>query len=316
MIALLAFVAPAQAQLARSFVSAEIGNDANAPNCSRLAPCRTFQAAHDNTLDKGEITVLDPGSYGAVTIRKNISIINDGVGEAGILVSGNNIGVHINAPSASVALRGLTIKGIGFDGGNGVQFDVGSALNVENCTIRNLDGVNGNGIFFAPNAPAALQVTNTIVSDNTGDGIFVAQFGGTAQVVAVLDQVGLYNNLDGLVVSGVAATGGAVVATVVESVASASIGNPVVRTAGFVAESSTGHAFARLLLVRSLASGHSGTGIISESAGAQILVNGSAVYGNPNGWQAVDGGQLFSFGTNAVAHNGANEGPQSPLSLK
>src|SRR5262245_54941787 len=81
-------ILPADAQLARSFVSNEIGNDGNAPNCSRAAPCRTFQTAHNSTLASGEITVLDPGSYGAVTISKSISIINDGVGEAGALVSG------------------------------------------------------------------------------------------------------------------------------------------------------------------------------------------------------------------------------------
>ena len=44
---------PAQAQLARTFVSNAAGNDAN--DCSRLAPCRTFQRAHDNTFPLGEI---------------------------------------------------------------------------------------------------------------------------------------------------------------------------------------------------------------------------------------------------------------------
>src|SRR5262244_3899254 len=111
--------ASAQTQLARTFVSSEIGNDAN--NCDRLAPCRTFQRAHDNSLPLGEITVLDPGGYGAITITKNISIINDGVGEAGILVSGGLVGITISAgPTGRVSLRGLTIKGIGFGGGNGI----------------------------------------------------------------------------------------------------------------------------------------------------------------------------------------------------
>src|SRR5262249_49417128 len=68
--------APAQANLARTFVSPVNGNDAN--DCNRLTPCRTFQRAHDNTFDQGEITVLDPGGYGAVTITKSVSIINDG----------------------------------------------------------------------------------------------------------------------------------------------------------------------------------------------------------------------------------------------
>jgi hypothetical protein len=72
--------APAQAQLARTYVSAASGNDAN--DCNRLTPCRTFQAAHNATLANGEITVLDPGGYGAVTITKSISIVNDGVGRS------------------------------------------------------------------------------------------------------------------------------------------------------------------------------------------------------------------------------------------
>src|SRR5215472_9793769 len=104
LLALAAHSAPAHAQQARSFVSG-LGNDGNAPNCVRTAPCRTFQVAHDNTLANGEITVLDPGSYGAVTINRTISIINDGVGEAGTLVSGGGTGITVNAPvDAAVTL--------------------------------------------------------------------------------------------------------------------------------------------------------------------------------------------------------------------
>jgi len=50
-------LAPAHAQIARTFVSTVNGSDAN--NCDRPTPCRTFQRAHDNTLANGEITVLD-----------------------------------------------------------------------------------------------------------------------------------------------------------------------------------------------------------------------------------------------------------------
>src|SRR5215831_10943818 len=103
----------AQAQLARTFVSAATGNDAN--DCNRLTPCRTFQRAHDQTLALGEITVLDAGGYGAVNITKGISIINDGVGEAGVLISGGANGITIAAtPTDSISLRGLTLKDIGF----------------------------------------------------------------------------------------------------------------------------------------------------------------------------------------------------------
>src|SRR5262249_48919228 len=78
-------IAPARAQLSRTFVSAAIGSDAN--NCDRPTPCRSFQGAHDKTNPDGEITVLDTGGYGTVAVTKSISIVNDGIGEASILVS-------------------------------------------------------------------------------------------------------------------------------------------------------------------------------------------------------------------------------------
>src|SRR5215470_18847474 len=162
--------APAQAQLARTYVSAVSGNDGN--DCNRLTPCRTFQVAHDKTLANGEITVLDPGGYGAVTITKTISIINDGVGEAGVLVSGGLIGITVNAgPFDRVSLRGLTVKGIGFGGGNGIRFNSGASLTIENSAVRNL---TGDGIQMLSNVPASTIVTftisNTFVSDNGSTG--------------------------------------------------------------------------------------------------------------------------------------------------
>ena len=94
---LLAFglhAAPSQAQLSHTFVSAASGNDTS--NCNISTPCRTFQGAHDKTNDQGEITVLDPGGYGGLIVNKSISIVNDGVGEASILVSGGGVGVTVN----------------------------------------------------------------------------------------------------------------------------------------------------------------------------------------------------------------------------
>src|SRR5260221_14271951 len=72
------------AQATRTWVSG-VGDDANP--CSRTAPCKTFAGAISRTATGGEISVLDPGGYGAVTITKPITI--SGVGEqASILSSG------------------------------------------------------------------------------------------------------------------------------------------------------------------------------------------------------------------------------------
>src|SRR5215471_2586593 len=71
LLALTINVSLAQAQPARVFVAAQ-GNDANP--CTFALPCRTFQRAHNAVAAGGEIDVLDPAGYGAVTITKSISI--------------------------------------------------------------------------------------------------------------------------------------------------------------------------------------------------------------------------------------------------
>src|SRR5215472_5495954 len=97
----------AQAQAPRTWVSG-VGDDANP--CSRTAPCKTFAGAISKTAPNGEIDVLDPGGFGAVTITKPIRIEADGV-IAGVLVSGTN-GIVISAgPTDVVELRGLTFNG-------------------------------------------------------------------------------------------------------------------------------------------------------------------------------------------------------------
>src|ERR1041385_2047568 len=99
----------AQAQATRTWVSG-VGDDANP--CSRTAPCKTFAGAITKTAAGGEISVLDAGGYGAVTITKSISIVSAGE-EGSILGAGTN-GVIINAgPNDAVTLSGLFIEGAG-----------------------------------------------------------------------------------------------------------------------------------------------------------------------------------------------------------
>src|SRR5262245_30952985 len=78
---------PAHAQATRTWVSG-VGDDANP--CSRTAPCRTFAGAISKTVAHGEISVLDPGGYGAVTITKSITLSGDGTlaGITGATVNG------------------------------------------------------------------------------------------------------------------------------------------------------------------------------------------------------------------------------------
>src|SRR5262245_61865064 len=116
LVALALETAPARAQASRVFVAAQ-GSDANL--CTFALPCRSFQRAHDVVANNGEIDVLDPAGYGAVTISKAISI--QGHGFAGIGVASGN-GITINASAGDkVNLRGLLIDGVG-TGLTGIQF--------------------------------------------------------------------------------------------------------------------------------------------------------------------------------------------------
>ena len=246
-------VAPAHAQLARTFVSS-MGNDAN--DCGRLTPCRTFQRAHDQTLTLGEITVLDPGGYGAVNITKGISIINDGVGEAGVLVSGGLVGITINAGSSDrVSLRGLTVKGIGFGGGNGIRFNTGLSLTIENSVVRNH---TGDGIQMVGNVPANAEssfiLSNTLVADNGGNAIYV-QPGGAGLLKVILNRVEMYGNG----AHGLGMTNPTASATVLDSVSAVN---------GFSGFAVTNHA--TLVVLRSVAVYNRGNGLGVDNAVLRI----------------------------------------------
>src|SRR5690349_11933705 len=100
----------AQAQATRTWVSG-VGDDVNP--CSRTAPCKTYAGAISKTAAGGEISTLDPGGFGAVTITKSITLNGDG-NLTSILVSGVN-GVNISTnlqPTDVVILRSLSINGI------------------------------------------------------------------------------------------------------------------------------------------------------------------------------------------------------------
>src|SRR5471032_915995 len=85
-IILLVACGPACASSNRAWVS---GHGVDQVGCGApTAPCRSLQYAHDNIVAPGgEIDILDPAGYGAVTITKAISIVNDGVGTAGVQAS-------------------------------------------------------------------------------------------------------------------------------------------------------------------------------------------------------------------------------------
>jgi hypothetical protein len=184
-----AFASMAQAQATRTWVSG-VGDDANP--CSRTAPCKTFAGAISKTADCGEIDALDPGGFGAVTITKSITI--DGTGTlAGILAS-LTTGVIVNAPSDKViTLRGLSINGA-CNGIRGINWIQGKTLNVEDCVIFRFAN---EGILVNDADGMSLNVRNTVIRDNVGDGISTTTSSATLGVKTTLDHVRLSGNGNG-----------------------------------------------------------------------------------------------------------------------
>jgi hypothetical protein len=286
--------APAQAQNARSFVSST-GSDSNP--CTLAAPCRSFTGAYAQTNAGGEIDVLNTAGYGPLTITHAISIVNDG-STASVLASGV-FGVTINAGATdAVSLRGLTFEGAGAASG-GIEFNTGQSLTIENCVIRHM---TGDGIDFTPNATSSLLVSDTLVADNSGNGI-VVQPTGSGTVTAVLNRVEVNNNgANGIEVAGNFSTG-TIKATVSESVAT---GNSHLDQVGFFAVSST------LTVFHSVASNNY-TGIEAAGSGGTLTIAQSMVTGNNFGWNA-GGGVVQSYGDNYFNGNGSNAGSLTPVS--
>src|SRR5258706_4509297 len=171
-----AFASLAQGQATRTWVSG-VGDDVNP--CSRTAPCKTWAGAISKTAACGEIDALDPGGFGAVTITKSITL--DGTGTlASILGSGSNA-ISINVAATDyVTIRGLTINGAGSGcsfGVNGINVvNTGPKdVNIEDCVIFHYT----TGISFNVSGNSALNVRNTVIRDNSGEGANLTTSSGT-----------------------------------------------------------------------------------------------------------------------------------------
>ncbi|HKO61637.1 MAG TPA: hypothetical protein VJV03_10800 [Pyrinomonadaceae bacterium] len=201
---LLAFASIAQAQATRTWVSG-VGDDVNP--CSRTAPCKTYAGAISKTATNGEISTLDPGGFGAVTITKGMTIDGTtGQGFGSILASGTT-GVIVNDTTNNgvVTLRNLSINGASTTAGSGIRFLAGKALIVENCDIFGFTGtpttsVVGVGISVnLTSGPRNVYIKDTNITNCTG-GVRVTT--STSFVTVFMDNV----NID--------ATGNQVVSTI------------------------------------------------------------------------------------------------------
>jgi hypothetical protein len=289
-------IAPAQALVARTFVSAA-GSDSN--NCANVAsPCRHLATAYAATAPDGEIYVLDPANYGSLTITGPVSI--EGHGWASIAPVSGNPAITISAnPGDKINIIGVVLDGTALTGTTGIQFNSGGTLTVRDSVVRNF---GFNGINFVPNASSQIFVSNTLVSDNGGHGINLGS-SGSGIVAAALNRVESSNNGgQGIAIFGLGSSGGTITANVYESIVS---GNGF----GVTVSSASGQAVAKVTLFHSAVANNPNIGIAAVGANATLTVDQSAVTGNTDGgWSIVSSGVIKTYQDNYFNDNGTNGG--------
>jgi hypothetical protein len=305
---------PAQAQSNHTFVSAA-GSDSN--NCASVTtPCRHFANAYAVTAPNGEIDVLDPANYGALTITGPVSI--EGHGWASIAAVSGSPAITINANTGDkINIIGVVLDGIAIANTNGIAFNSGGTLTVRDSVIRNF---SNDGILVDTDTsnPTHVFVSNTLVSDNGGDGINFSS-GGTGATAGILSHVEMANNVgNGLTVTNASGPVSSVNVTVSDSVSTNN-------AADGIAATPTGGATMQIMVRNSTIANNSLNGLeandhnagILTQGGATIRVTRSTITGNGAGWFIGNSGSVVSYGDNNIDGNtSVNTEPPGPLTYK
>ncbi len=295
-----AFAAIAQAQATRTWVSG-VGDDVNP--CSRTAPCKTYAGAISKTAVNGEISTLDPGGFGAVTITKSITIEGTQGAGYGSILNSVTTGVSIAYDSFSgealtqrtVRLRNLNINGSGGSGGSpssgtrGIRITGGANSNnsevfIEDCVIDGDFGNPGRGIEeLRTGTNAVLVIDNTTIRNMPSSGV---QITGTVGTKVTISNSRISNTS-----IGIAGNNGpqiAVFHTVVETST----------TAGIQADGGT-----TIEVDNCLVNNNTGVGFVANGANSFVRVsNTTAVRNNPLATISA-GGQVSSYGNNQTGGN-------------
>jgi hypothetical protein len=308
---ILALSSLANAQATRTWVSG-VGDDVNP--CSRTAPCKTYAGAISKTAVNGEISTLDPGGFGAVTITKSITIEGtQGQGYGSILHSGTT-GVSIpfdNFTAAgetqkSVRLRNLNINGSGGSGGNassglrGINITGGVAATgtevfVEDCIIDGSFQSPGNGIRDTRSGGGVLSVRNSTVRNTLGAGITASPASGTTAIKVTIAHSNVYNCAFGVAFSN------GVKATLYDCAFSSNTTGVFTDATGGTTELAVDHCVVS----------NNGTGFAAQSANTFIRVSNTTAMNNTTLFTVAGGGQVLSYGNNQSG-GAAFGGPVSP----
>jgi hypothetical protein len=292
------------AQTTRTWVSG-VGDDANP--CSRTAPCRTFAGTISKTAAGGVISVLDPGSFGALTISKSITVEAGGV-VAGVIGAGTN-GIVINAaPTDVVMLRSLSLHGVG-TGIHAIRVVAAGTLVVENCVIESF---TQSGIAFEPAGAATLVVRDTVIR-NVGTiaghaGVLVNP-GAIGSAALHVDRLQVADSNHGVIIQGPAIGTIRDVAITTTNLVGAVGGH------GIFADGADASAI-DVTIDHADVTDMAVAAVYAQGANAILRLSRSTITGNAQGLLTAAGGQIVSFGDNRISGNLVNGTPTQTVTLQ
>ena len=283
--------APAFAQATRTWVSG-VGDDVNP--CSRTAPCKTFAGAISKTAAAGEINVIDPGGFGAVTITKSMTI--DGQGpQSSILASGTS-GIIINGAGIVVNLRNLSINGASTTAGSGIRILNAAAVNIENVIIMNFTGTGsvGRGVSIETAvANVRVTVSNSTFYNMGNNGIDAVPTAGN--VLLNVHNTKIYRGAN---------SGVHLLRLTKATISYCDLSNHTIG-AGVSVEQTTAEA-----MVSNTVIANNATGVFNGNGGTPTTrLYGCTITGNTANALQINAGSVLSHGNNAIRGNVGNEAP-------
>jgi hypothetical protein len=298
---MLTLAAAAQAQATRTWVSG-VGDDFNP--CSRTAPCKTFAGAISKTAKDGEISVLDPGGYGAVTITKSIYINGTHGAGYGSIISSLVNGVIVNITDVNdvrkaVRLRSLDINGAS-TGINGVSILAANNVWIEDSVI---DGNTGNGSSSGIGVRVATSTTcNVFISDTV---IHKNVTGVRASASTGFAVVSIKNcNIEGNTTGVEASTNGFM--TVQNSRISGNTGDALKASVSGATINVTDCVMAH----------NNGAAANAAVSGANLRVASSQIFNNGSSFLIAAGGTIASDAQNRVIGNAGGVAPNASIPLQ
>jgi len=295
----LAGVTPASAFQHVTFVSVS-GDDGN--NCgSPQEACFSLQAAYDQSVDGGQINIIDGGHYAGIVISKSITINGEAAKDA-VIHNGFSIETE---EGEEVMLRGLVVETACCAA---INYRGSGSLQVEGCVI---DGTRSGlqGVVLFPTGEGRVSIADTVVRNFAfpGSAGLLLEAEKPDPIRLSLERVSLVGNDIGMRI--VAQRGDGVKAVVRDSIVAQNGVNSINGGNGIEV---SGLAFSDVLIERTAVVGNGLIGVHSEG-NATVRLRTATVTHNGTG---IDPKGILSYGDNVIDANGTNGTPTEVGTLK